>query len=57
MGAMGAAKLCAKALGLSAFEESNRAGSKTWEPDPQRQKIYAELYDAYLAAMDGVKRL
>lgn len=57
MGAMGAGKLCAQSLGFSAFEESNRQGSKLWEPDPTRHKIYAELYDAYLDKMAGVEKL
>lgn len=57
MGAMGAAKLCAKALKLTNFGKTIRDGSKVWKPDVERHNKYSELYAQYLEKMQGVIQL
>ncbi|MDL2218249.1 hypothetical protein LJC27_06280 [Christensenellaceae bacterium OttesenSCG-928-M15] len=57
MGAMGAAKLAAKALGLVNFEQGSSRDSLIWTPDSTRHKAYNDLYSLYLQRQKGIATL
>lgn len=57
MGAMGAAKLCAKALSWTGFDQGAHEGARQWTPDAKRSKIYDDFYFRYLGKMPGVAQI